>query len=502
MGITLKSLRSLLVYKNYYLIVAASVLIRLVFLTLQSGFWYFGDSFCYLLPKLLTNPIYTSGCPSHPLAIGWVWKIGSFGLMTENSVVLFQSALSIISILFLYDLIKTYGSEDFAFTVSLLWSIFPLGLIFERTLMTESVSTSLLIILLWVVHKILLTKMSQQRIICLFSAAGILGILAVVRPQLEFSAAFVFLVLLVLFYKKNRDFASSKLIRRLTIPLLIIASVICIYPVNAMASYNKRVFNTYSLDPSSGSFVFARWLPLINCEQKPYFTPVTSSAVAYACGKKFPSNPGISLQDAIFSSPLDPLSVTATFQPPGVDKLLGKTESQLISLTMTAVLTHPLQVTQQVGISIIHQLFYAPVRDTYDYTNGSNLFFKPLPNSMQTWFNGETSRKYSSLPYFARIVNITYRWPQYMLLFTIFLWVRREYLRMRTKTLKRIYNPMRIFDDAKKTLTLVCWSFISLPIMATALTDFSNFRLFLNLVPAMTVLGVLLSEETKTITIV
>ena len=493
----IKPVFSLISQNSVFVLTFVSILFRIVFTILQQGTWYFGDSFCYLLPKLLTNPIYTSGCPSHPLAIAWVWKIGSFGLMTENSVILFQSTLSITSILLLYDLIKTYSSEESAFTISLLWATFPLGLIFERTIMTESVCTSLLIILLWVVHKISLTKKSRLRIICLFSASGILGTLAVVRPQLEFSAAFVFLFLLVLFHKKNRALTSSKLTRCLTVPLLIVASIICLYPVNAMASYNKKVFNTYSLDPSSGSFVFARWLPLINCEQKPYFTSVTSSAVAYACGKKFPSNPGISLQDAIFSSPLDPLSVTATFQTPSVNKLLGKTESQLISLTMTAVLTHPLQVTQQVGASIIHQLFYAPVRDTYDYTNGSNLFFKPLPKTMQTWFNGQTDRKYSSLPYFARIVNITYRWPQYMLLFTIFLWVRREYLRMRTKTHKRNYNPMRIFDDAKKTITLVCWSFISLPIMATALADFSNFRLFLNLIPAMILLSVLLTEEAK-----
>jgi len=452
---------------NYFYIFVFAVTARLLLFFLQKGAWYFGDSICYVQPMNGVNP--GAGCATHPQVIGWIWKIGSFGNYSELNVILFQSALGIFTALVFYNFLKNSYGSLFAYLPALLWSIFPLELIFERTLMTEAIASSMLIILLWSFERIWSksSRIPNTFLIFLNVFIAIFGIL--MKPQWLISGMIVLGLCLYSYFKFTNWGLIKKIFGFTCLALLMFV------PVNEVAMLNFHYWGAYTISPASGAYIFARWSPLVSCETSPSFTSITNAAIAYSCGTHFTKVPGYNLQEQIFSKASSPLYQMNNWK---YNKSYGTTSRELTALALEGVINHPAIFLQQIFSSISSQLFYNPLYDYWYYNNGFS-FCYDASCFQQNWFHQDVPRQYSPVPLFGVLGQWLHRSPQIFFDAAIFASIMTFLYRAANR--KLLKDTVLRFDSVTR---IISWSFLWSVVLSVALSDFPTFRILLDLVPA------------------
>ena len=128
------SSQSDLIFYVAVLVIAAGT--RSLLAIFESGSFYFPDSWCYVIVS--PNAPCSSG---HSPAVTWFWQIGTFGNLTEHSVLLLQSVLGVMSALLLFRALRLLSTAKWAMVGASLFAVLPVELFFERAFMAESTET-------------------------------------------------------------------------------------------------------------------------------------------------------------------------------------------------------------------------------------------------------------------------------------------------------------------------------------------------------------------------
>jgi 4-amino-4-deoxy-L-arabinose transferase-like glycosyltransferase len=456
-------------------LVVLALLARLVSFWSAPGAWYFPDSYCYVAR------IHGAGCGFHPPAVSWLWRLGTFGSMTESHVVLLQSALGVISVLLFYDTLRRLCDFRIAVVVSTLWALWPAQIVFERTILTESICAFLAVCTLWALCCLHGSENEWLRATFATLGAGSLSLALVCKPSLELAGVVGFLVVAYATIRR----AGTHLERRAKFALraALVTLVVGVFatPIGLMASRNSHDFQSFSLDPASGAYSFARWSPLVSCAQHSWFTADVHLAVAQACHSKFVEPPGRNAETLWHHNAglHDSLSAGANF---------ARTQHQLLSLAESAVLSHPVVVSEQVGSSVLNQLFYAPFDDTDKFDNGTWLAsFAPRVATVRSWFAGTKIPPRTNTSHLRSLVTATLRWPQVLIWLSALCLVFSALLAMWLQRSWKELFSRRSPRTARRLVGAFCALFISSSVMTVALTSFPDFRYDVNLAPVLLV---------------
>ena len=473
------------------LLVSVAIIARVFLWLLQPAAWYFSDSGDYIA-TFGWKPYSDNRSP----ALSWLWHIGTAFDYTERSVVLLQMALGVISVIALFDLLRRMVSRRRAFVVALAWAVFPLALVFERTLMPESVCSVLFILFLWLTTVAFLSPSERWRAIPAIGATFVLSLIFVIIPSLELACVVIAVMLFVVaWHGTSARRGHWGLAARGS---LVVAMVVAfLLPVAAVTIENKETFGVVSLHPVSGTELFARWAPLVSCRQASGLTPLVKGSVHEECRKPFTSVPGENI-DAIWK-PRTPLNLSLE---PFRD--IGATQGQLTRLAEQAMLSHPGAVLAQVSESLFYQLFMPPYNDIYQYNNGNSWMRVSRRHSSadtaadwRNWWGSSATRGRSRVSLFQTIAQASYRWPQFLLWALLLALVVRAIAR--TPGRSRRTSDVEDLSTARAEpetwtvqprLAVVAASSILIvgSFLAVALAGFPVFRYQVTLVPATLVL--------------
>lgn len=475
---------------------AVAILARVVLWLLQPVAWWFPDTGDY---------IDTFGWKPHSNnrgpALAWLWHVGGLLNYTERNVVLLQAVLGVISVILLYDLLRRIVSRRRAFVAALVWSVFPLALVFERTLMPESPCASLLIVSLWLATIGFCAPWERWKVIPLVGATFTLSLVALIISSLELGCAAVAVLFLVIAWRRTAGRRGS--LRGLVArgSLLLAMVVAFAVPAAAVAAENQQAFGTLALHPVSGTYLFAHWAPLVSCRQENGLTRLARGSVHQLCGEPFTSLPGYNTQDIWDRG--TPINRSLGERPD-----FGATQSQLTHLAEQAMLAHPGAVIWQVSKSFFYQLVMTPFNDIWQYSNGYGWWKAARRDShgaslaaWEHWWGNDAPRAQSRVPLFQSITQLSYRWPQY-LLWVLFLslliraatWMLARARRLSPGSTNVTAGPRPSPAGgswrAQPRLTVVVASSIMIvgSSLSIAVAAFPVFRYPLTVVPAMLVL--------------
>jgi len=236
-----------------------AVLARLVLWLIEPGAWWFPDTGDY---------IDTFGWKPHSdnrgAVLSWLWHIGVGFDYTQRNVILLQTVLGVISVILLFDLLRRIVSRRRAYVVALVWSVFPLNLLFERTVMPEGPCAALLIFALWLATVGFSAPWENWRLIPLTGATLVLSLVGLIIPSLGLGCGVVTVLFVILAWRRttSRHGSYRGLVTRASlVSALVVAFLV---PAAAVAIENQRTFGTFTLHPVSGTYLFSRWAPLVS----------------------------------------------------------------------------------------------------------------------------------------------------------------------------------------------------------------------------------------------
>jgi hypothetical protein len=280
--------------------------------------------------------------------------------------------------------------------------------------------------------------------------------------------------------------------------------IVFLVPAAAVAIENQRTFGTFSLHPVTGTYLFARWAPLVSChEDDKGLTRLASGSLHQLCGEPFASLPGENTQDIWDRG-------TPIIKTLGEGRNFPATQSQLAHLAEHAMLSHPGAVVSQVSKSLFSQLVMPPFNDLWQYDNGYGWYQAIRRHShgadladWEHWFGADAPRAPSKMPVFQAIAQFTYRSPQYLLWVLLLFLLIRAATRIRTRLRRPSFpGPVSLVDGARDPradgvswraqprLTVVAASSMLIlgSSLSIAVAGFPVFRYPVTVVPAMLVL--------------
>jgi hypothetical protein len=280
-----------------------------------------------------------------------------------------------------------------------------------------------------------------------------------------------------------------------------------------VAIENQRAFGTFSLNPVSGTYLFAHWAPLVSCDQGKGLNRVARGSVNQLCGEPFKRLPGYNTQDIWEVG--TPINGSLAER-----RDLDTTQSQLTHVAEQAMLSHPGAVAAQISKSLFWQLVMPPFNDLWQYNNGNGWYRAIRGHSNRTntanwqhWFGSDAPTSKSRLPVFQAIAQFTYRWPQYLLwLLALFLLIRGAAL-LRRHRRPSPSDPPRMVGGSSDARPAEDGSWSSQPRLAVVLASsilivgswlaiafaaFPVFRYPVTVVPAMLVLLAVAMPEWST----
>ena len=466
-------------------IVGVGVLARLALFFLQHGMWYFPDSVCYV-----GGFNFHPGCTAHPVGISWAWQIGTFLQYTERNVAILQTAVGLLGVLFFFLFLRSVVRTKWAVIFSLIWAVFPLELLFERTYLSESIVANCLVFSLWMLSVAQRTLSPWRKWSAVAVSLLVQGATVDMKTSLEFPAVAFLLLTVWYFATSATELRRWSVLSRLG--LLVVLLVSFAVPVLAIREMNKRAFHDAAIDSNSGSFIFARWAPLVSCKTTSNLLPPVVAAVHQVCGTKFQTPPGNNVEGLLWHSG----AVNSTMNPGQPQFAL--VQKQLTHLAESGILHHPVSFLSQVALSFEYQLFRPLVVEGWGYDNGGHLVGAATPLTKWTaWFGGATTRPYSTLPNFHHVLNVTSRWPQYLLWLIgaglITLAVRRGESRPRHSGWW--WRWLISEKEQSHFYALVLGVYLFLAMASTAAGSIPSFRYFVNLIPVELVLLALIANR-------
>jgi hypothetical protein len=261
----------------------------------------------------------------------------------------------------------------------------------------------------------------------------------------------------------------------------VLAVVIFATPVIVRAERNAQNFGSFSLAPVSSAYLMARWAPIIPCPTpSEQLTPAARLDLEHACTfSGFGQIPG-RISENVFGKKHYPDILKLDTQEQRL------TQRQIGAAVHHAMFTHPVAVAQQVGTSIAYQAFGAPLNDLDHYratVRGKTMRRalernEPGTRALAHFIGTTTGREYTRPPLY-RLLNVTNRWPQYLLWADLAL---GAVLCILALVLRR--RPSKAWLGSSKVLiVLACIGFVLGEMLNIALGAFAVFRYLFPLVP-------------------
>ena len=466
----------------------------------EPGSFYFPDSWCYIIVS--PNAPCSSG---HSPAVTWFWRIGTFGNLTEHSVLLLESVLGVMSALLLFRALRLLSTAKWAMIGACLFAIFPLELFFERAFMAESTETFFVCLFLVTAaesfRSITLVRMAAFSI----AASASLGIAAALHDEFLVPALIVWIFMIILQVRQGSRTGAAMTRKLSLVGAATLSLVILVLPSVPIVTDYHNWYGIWTADPIEGALLTFDWAPLVSCTTPPAATDATRAVVHLACAHKKFEYPGSLLNQVYLPSVQSTIHLT----PDGKHRF-AKTEQQLLGIAQRAIESHPVAFSREIARGVYWQLFRPPSDSLSRYTNAwtsgsaSSIFTEAdLPSFLNyhEWFSGSVARSNSSpAPGLSRAVSATLRLPQLLLWLAIIggVWRSIAWLLVsrqkrgrdaRDSRQQRSHIPKAF--SSRVCLGLLGSMLISTSMFAVAFSSVPGFRYWVPLVPCIIMLLIL-----------
>jgi len=402
--------------KHPYLILTGwCVAVRTVwFLQDQSPGIYFSDSWDYIVvprtPGLASDSLHSS-------YIYYVWETLSFGHTNAVNIIAIQSLLGVVSCLILFTTIRVRCSFYRSLLIAGIFGAIPGLAFFERSFMTESICTTLITILVYIIVQTWSQKKprSMPFLILLVVGVGIVsGVLIGIRPPMQVVAILLVLSFLVIAYK--RVSAQYSWPRMALLAMILLCSAVA--PALPMMVKNSRDYGVFSLSPAIGSGLVARWHFLIPCTSN--HAPESLSLrlqliIEEECSIRLQGHHDSALWfGGELSKSMDP--------QPGFAALQG----EMTTYARNLVFANSRLSTMSIFRSF-YQLFYSPTVNTEMYSNGYEFYSSAASVSnfydRLAWFDGNVPSEGPSFVLLMNAVRATATVPGLILFVTVLMYL-------------------------------------------------------------------------------
>lgn len=309
---------------------------------------YSGDSWCLL--DLGGAP----PCASHAPAIAWIWRAGTLGSMTESHVLLLQAVLGVVATLLLFGLALRLMRRRLAVLVALAFSLLPVELFFERSFMTEAIATLLFIAALLLGLGACSARSLARSVSALGASSLLLGLATTVHASVGLVAAGLLATLLALVAQKRMAEGARPLAAALLVP---VAAVGMLAPAIPTMLRFKDVYGMATTQAMSGTYLAARWAPLLDCPAPAGSLPPVVDFYAVACKHHDYGDPPGLVTKLMWDPTLGFLR-----SPPPADKRaeFAAAQRQLRSAAIAGMLSHPLAFAGALGDALVVETFEPP----------------------------------------------------------------------------------------------------------------------------------------------
>jgi len=337
-----------------------AVFARLLLFAYNSRGAYFSDSWDYIFRSRFPAP------PSrfHSPFINQLWQLGTLGNANAATVLWFQLALGVCTTLIVFAIVRLFTEKKLAMSWALLCSLLPAQLFAERSYLTETMTSFLIVLtvmcLIFIEPKRSLVSNAGLAVV----AFGAAGCMVAVRPALQVAGIVLFAsisyrVVRISFGGRNRKIRVARKLASVTVGCLIGVAP-CIY----LAAWYDAAYKNFSIAPGQAIDLFARWGALVPCSEAAAHEGLVREAVLEVFDQPFSAMPG-SGSNVIWSPDSSLHRLMGSPNPQVAD------EQELKSIAMQAMMSHPLRVVGELAQSIWWQASGPPYVASSLYHNGS-----------------------------------------------------------------------------------------------------------------------------------
>ena len=401
--------------------------------------------------------------------MGWIWRIGTLGFLNERNVLIFQGVLGVISVLLLYQLLIQILKKTPSLVISIIYSSLPIVLFTERSFLSEEVSVVIVLASLLTALNAISKSNPKSAENWLWVSLFCFGLLSIIRTVFQLFSLIAAFVVLIIFIKNSEAESFCNRIKKTGLTVVVAVLLASTAPL-AMLIYNKNHYGVASINPGSGAVFAARYGPLLECHNFENKTSVAERAILQACSQQFTSVPGSTLSILWYGSLNEALSVRPQFS----ENIKGISDA-----AKEALLSHPIQVIQQIGKGTVFQLFDSPVNSLPMYWTG-NGWPKNLTGIAEipkNWFSREVEKPLRAIP-LGGAVQSTIRLPQWILYCAGILGIY-NLTRRRMKHSKSFLDQ----NQTRVLIGLLSGALISSSIFIIAATGLPGFRYWTPLIP-------------------
>jgi hypothetical protein len=389
------------------LVAVVGILARLILLVAAPGALSFPDTTHYL------QGLFAPGHAAHISLVPYLWWLGSLGHYTWRTVAAFQVVAGLLAAVALADGLLRLVRRWCALVAALGFATFLPVLGFERVFLVESICVDLGALVLWALVRCLRATSNSHR-----AAWGMLGVagvttLVLVRPALLLAGALAVLMTLLILISGLHGRRRLAWSIGVTVAALVLVGV----PLGLRAQRNQQDFGIFSLTPTSGAYMMARWAPVIPCPRLDQQLTYRARTLLWrACQHdQFGVPPG-----AVAKGLWEDTEYLGATKLDANRAWEVTTQQELSAAVRSALLHHPGTVAAQVADSLWYQAFEPPADDLAQYLPGPTPYtirsfgFKEPGTSNLHRFYGTAHLAQGGPNRLRSALQLSYRWTQYL----------------------------------------------------------------------------------------
>ena len=472
---------------DFLIIEIAAIVLRTWMWATEAGVWYFPDSNIYIYAHQF--PVYAS---SRPGAISTLWYDVTFGVFDARALVVAQFIAGLIAVAMIYDLLRRLVHRYAALAGGLIFALFPMIAIYERTVMAEAFALDFLVAGFWTLAVSFMARSWWIRLPAIILALGSFGVAAVLRSALVIPTIAVIVVGSVVWLVREQGRRLQPLVVGRSLAALVLGGLLFAAPLEAQMNTAQTAVGLHTLNPLTGSFLAARWTKILPCTSEKATLRLVKRSLKQLCrDKRFTERvPGYSMNLVWYAK--TPIGKTVF-----VNHHFAQTQQELQAIAMKAIEQHPGFVASSMAAVVVNELFSTPYLDAVDYNNGYKLFayssYRHHPAVLKEFMQVNVKPAKGTNRLLQSMAISTARWPQY--LFWVVLagllvrsaWWLQGVLRRTRHTVTR--DPEQsAYLWGRWAMVSAAWIFLFSHVLGIAFSAFAVFRYNLMLLPSLMIL--------------
>jgi hypothetical protein len=219
---------------------------------------YYSDSWDYVVVPSQSGP--TNAL--HPPSIYWIWSILCFGQPSEIKIVIWQMLFGVVNTCLIYVITLNFLNRILALSSALIFTASPFQLFFEKVLMPEAISTTVLLICIGMTLRIFRTQKYKNLNISVTLLGTGAGCLVILKPSnLVVSVAIIVYCAFRIYQLKKDAFGWT------LVPTFILLILVFCGPIYVLASHYNQYYGSLTLSPVTGTVLSARWSSSLSCQE-------------------------------------------------------------------------------------------------------------------------------------------------------------------------------------------------------------------------------------------